>query len=203
MKSILLFINNNSNKIHLGFFDNISKKVLLHEEIQGYPAVRSLSDGVDNILSKFKILLTDIDGIVLGSGPGSFLGLSISLSFVQGLILVLEIPVFYVTSFAGYINLSMNHQTILADAKSNMFYMIELHDISEINNVSNIKLFDVNCKINNENNVFIVQELYIPCEFQVAYFNPLVFCIMALKYGSIFTIDNAHLMVPCYVKNII
>lgn len=59
----------------------------------------SLSDLIEEIRSEACVSLSDIDSIVLGSGPGSFTGLRIGLAFVQGLAMRYRVPVYAVSSF--------------------------------------------------------------------------------------------------------
>ena len=48
---------------------------------------------VNDVLSEANIGLSDLEGIVCGVGPGSFMGVRLAVSVVQGLAFSLEIPV--------------------------------------------------------------------------------------------------------------
>lgn len=56
---------------------------------------------VDEVVAEAGIQLTDIQGIVVGNGPGSFTGVRIGVSVAQGLAFSLQCPVVGVTSLAA------------------------------------------------------------------------------------------------------
>lgn len=83
------------------FKDNkevIKRKWLAHRELS-----RTLSGEYQKILMKAKIEKIDLSGICVFSGPGSFTGLRIGISFANALAFGLKIPV-YETKKRGIIN---------------------------------------------------------------------------------------------------
>lgn len=59
----------------------------------------SLDHEVQLVLFAAGLKMKDITGIIVGSGPGSFTGLRIGFSWVQGTALALQVPVLQVSSF--------------------------------------------------------------------------------------------------------
>ncbi len=59
----------------------------------------NLMDIIDLVLAKAKITLNDLDAIAVGTGPGNFTGIRISVSAARGLALALRIPAIGVTNF--------------------------------------------------------------------------------------------------------
>jgi tRNA threonylcarbamoyl adenosine modification protein YeaZ len=76
-----------NNKI-IGHIDHIGAKV--HNE--------HLLPSIQHLLDENNLSLSDLDGIAIGVGPGSFTGLRIGCAAVQGLALSLEIPIFTCSS---------------------------------------------------------------------------------------------------------
>lgn len=69
-----------------------------HEVIEAFTLaprkhIESLKPMVEKILKEAGISLNDLDGLAFGCGPGSFAGLRIACSFIQGLSAALKIPV--------------------------------------------------------------------------------------------------------------
>jgi len=85
---------------------------------------------VDDLLSQANILKSDIQGIIVGQGPGAFTGVRIGVGVAQGLALALNVPVLAVSNlktlaFTAYKKLNTNEKiTILVatDARMNEVY---------------------------------------------------------------------------------
>jgi tRNA threonylcarbamoyladenosine biosynthesis protein TsaB len=85
---------------------------------------------IDELLSEAKINKRDIQGLVLGQGPGAFTGVRIAVGVAQGIALALDIPVVAVSNlqtmaFTAYQQLNtLQPQTILVatDARMNEVY---------------------------------------------------------------------------------
>lgn len=83
---------------------------------------------VDEVVAEAGIELTDIQGIVVGNGPGSFTGVRIGVSVAQGLAFSLQCPVVGVTSLAALAQQAMRKlgvtQVITAiDARMGEIYL--------------------------------------------------------------------------------
>lgn len=61
-----------------------------------------LPDLISQVLTLAKMTPEQLNSIVLGIGPGSFTGLRIGLSYVQGLAYALKLPVTAISSLAAY-----------------------------------------------------------------------------------------------------
>lgn len=59
----------------------------------------NLMDVIDQVLGKANITLNDLNAIAVGTGPGNFTGIRISVSAARGLALALGIPAIGVTNF--------------------------------------------------------------------------------------------------------
>lgn len=85
---------------------------------------------IDDLLIEARINKNEIQGLVVGQGPGAFTGVRIGVAVAQGLALALEIPVAAVSNlrtlaFSAYQNLNtITAQTIIVatDARMNEVY---------------------------------------------------------------------------------
>lgn len=85
---------------------------------------------VDALLDEAKILKTDIQGLVVGQGPGAFTGVRIGVGVAQGLALALNVPVLAVSNlktlaFTAYQELQTDKKQIIlvaTDARMNEVY---------------------------------------------------------------------------------
>jgi len=99
---------------------------------------------IDELLLEAKINKTDIQGLVVGQGPGAFTGVRIAVGVAQGIALALDIPVVAVSNlqtlaFTAYQHLNTDKtQTILVatDARMNEVYSakyaIQGHNIEQL-----------------------------------------------------------------------
>ncbi|MBJ7538378.1 tRNA (adenosine(37)-N6)-threonylcarbamoyltransferase complex dimerization subunit type 1 TsaB [Marinomonas transparens] len=83
---------------------------------------------VDQILSQAGLVLTDLDAIAFGRGPGSFTGLRISAGIVQGLSYGADLPVIPVSTLAalsleGFQKTGANYWLSALDARMGEVYL--------------------------------------------------------------------------------
>lgn len=81
---------------------------------------------IEHVLEKAGITLHDLDGFVVGLGPGSFTGLRVGLSMMKAFIMVTEKPVVGVSSLdAVAMNITAHKPTqicVINDARRNLLY---------------------------------------------------------------------------------
>jgi len=82
---------------------------------------------IQELLDAFSIKLQDLDAIAYGCGPGSFTGLRIGSSVVQGLSVVAECPIISVSSLAilaqtAYLTHQWRHLLVAVDARMDQLY---------------------------------------------------------------------------------
>lgn len=85
---------------------------------------------IDELLKEAGVIKTDIEGIVVGQGPGAFTGVRIGVAVVQGLALALDVPVCAVSNlqtlaFKAYQQLNTSEPKVIVvatDARMNEVY---------------------------------------------------------------------------------
>lgn len=86
----------------------------------------SISFDIERALKKAGLVLHDIDGFVIGLGPGSFTGLRVGMSMMKAFILVMEKPVVGVSSLdAIAMNVHSDKQVnvcVINDARRGLLY---------------------------------------------------------------------------------
>ena len=119
--SVLLYLETSSKNCSVG----ISKEgtLLAHEELSeaSFSHAEKLHPFIQSVLEKTSLNLQDIEGIVVGKGPGSYTGLRIGVAAAKGLCLALDLPLLSVGSLeilAQNINNEESSYTIpLIDAR--------------------------------------------------------------------------------------
>ena len=94
------------------------------------PLSSSIMPGVRDILKCAGMALEQLDGFVIGLGPGSFTGLRVGLSTVKGLVFAVNKPVVGISSLdALALGVKENDVQVcaLCDAKRNMAYACAYH----------------------------------------------------------------------------
>lgn len=104
MKSKILYLDTSELTARLAVFEDESKVAEVIWEA-GRELSSTLSQKFEELLSKAKIKASDLSGICVFVGPGSFTGLRIGLSFANGLAFALKVTV-YETKEKEKINLS-------------------------------------------------------------------------------------------------
>lgn len=98
-----------------------------HEE-QAREHTRLLIPMIGDVLRQGNVVLTELDAIVLGNGPGSFIGMRIAASVAQGLAFGAGIPIVPVSSMLAVAAEAMavdgaTHVAVCQDAHMNEVYL--------------------------------------------------------------------------------
>lgn len=108
----------------------VNGKLFHRSSIQPRKHAELILPFIDELLLEAKIKKSDIQGLVLGQGPGAFTGVRIAVGVAQGIALALDIPVVAVSNlqtlaFTAYQQLNTQQpQTVLVatDARMNEVY---------------------------------------------------------------------------------
>ena len=96
--SVLLYLETSSKNCSVG----ISKEgtLLAREELSeaSFSHAEKLHPFIQSVLDKASLNLQDLEGIVVGKGPGSYTGLRIGVAAAKGLCLALDLPLLSVGS---------------------------------------------------------------------------------------------------------
>lgn len=92
-KNNILYLDTSEMKATIAIFDG-DKKMTEEKWEAGRELSKTLSSRYEELLKKAGIESSDLSGICVFVGPGSFTGLRIGLSFANGLAFALSIPVF-------------------------------------------------------------------------------------------------------------
>lgn len=99
-------------------------------QAQDLPLKHSLSadiiPAIENILKKSGMTLPEVDGLVVGLGPGSFTGLRVGVATIKGLAVALNKPVVGISSLAA-VAMGVAHEGkvwCLGDAKRQQAYVV-------------------------------------------------------------------------------
>ena len=145
---ILTVALKNDEKLIYSFSKNCQKQ---HSKI--------LINVIKKTLSLNNIIFSDLKGIIITSGPGSFVGLRISLTVAKIFSFVLNIPIFTISTLQANSLIGCKN-IVLLDAKGNRTYMGVfdengfLLDNKVINNdevkkyIKKYKYFKIVCKTN-------------------------------------------------------
>lgn len=122
----LLAIDTSSNACSVAL--QISADIIERHVVEPKEHTRILLPIITELLAEGAVSLKELDAIVLGNGPGSFVGMRIGASVVQGLCFGAGIPIAPVSSltavaveaFAGY---PFEHVVVAQDARMNEIYL--------------------------------------------------------------------------------
>jgi len=120
----LLSIDTSTKNLSLAVSDG--GEVIRYRNVPSAQIVsKSIIPQIRRILGLFQMTVNDLDGLVVGTGPGSFTGLRVGLSTVKGLAFALDKPVVGVSSLdiiASGVVTDMERICIISDARRNMVY---------------------------------------------------------------------------------
>ncbi|MFC0308336.1 tRNA (adenosine(37)-N6)-threonylcarbamoyltransferase complex dimerization subunit type 1 TsaB [Gallibacterium trehalosifermentans] len=101
------------------------------EEIAQRTHTQRILPMVDQLLQQSGLQLTQLDGLVLGRGPGSFTGVRVGVSVAQGLALGADLPIYPVSTLTAMAQAAYETEqttTVLSaiDARMNEIYFSQL-----------------------------------------------------------------------------
>lgn len=101
------------------------------EEIAQRTHTQRILPMVDQLLQQSGLQLSQLDGLVLGRGPGSFTGVRVGVSVAQGLALGADLPIYPVSTLtamaqAAYETEQATHVLSAIDARMNEVYFAQL-----------------------------------------------------------------------------
>jgi len=84
-----------------------------------------LSPAAEEVLTEQKLNFTDLSGVAVGIGPGSFIGSRIGLSYAKGVCVALDIPLVGISTLAAFAfehSLPLGEGYAVIDARRGEFY---------------------------------------------------------------------------------
>ena len=120
----LLGIESSSRKLLVGLMKEDSFTELHSEKINN--TANSLPQLSKKIIKNASMSFEDLDAICISSGPGSFTGLRVGMSYAKGIAMALDIPIVPVSTFdsLAYKNTSEKLSTLIY-SHGNTFYVCE------------------------------------------------------------------------------
>ena len=120
----LLGIESSSRKLLVGLMKEDSFSELHSEKINN--TANSLPQLSKKIIKNASMSFEDLDAICISSGPGSFTGLRVGMSYAKGIAMALDIPIVPVSTFdsLAYKNTSEKLSTLIY-SHGNTFYVCE------------------------------------------------------------------------------
>ena len=120
----LLAIESSSRKLSVGLMKEESFSEL-HSEIINDTA-NSLPQLSKKIIKNASMSFEDLDAICISSGPGSFTGLRVGMSYAKGIAMALNIPIVPVSTFDSLAYKNTNEKlSTLIYSHGNTFYVCE------------------------------------------------------------------------------
>ena len=133
---------------------SINGKKFSSHSIEPKNHTRSLIPMIEDILVTVNTRLTDLDAIVLGVGPGSFIGMRIGASVAQGLAFASNLRIIPISSMEAIAlealeAKDLDHIIVVQDAKMNEIYVGEykLNKTDMIELISPIRLHSIDREI--------------------------------------------------------
>lgn len=151
------------------------KEVLYTEDSNNITHSEKLLKLVDNIMTKEKLKIKDLDYLMVINGPGSFTGARIGVVTIKGLAIPFDKKIIALTSLEAmaineYISLNTDEEKIicsLLDAKNSRAYY-GIFKLEKINgkikstilyNISNDTFEDIKDKLYNFSNVLVISDI--------------------------------------------
>jgi tRNA threonylcarbamoyladenosine biosynthesis protein TsaB len=122
----LLAVDTSSNACSVAL--QVPGRTIERHVVEPRAHTRILLPIISELLAEGRVSLRELDAIVLGNGPGSFIGMRIGASVVQGLCFGVDIPLVPVSSLAAvaveaFVNYAHNRVVVAQDARMNEVYL--------------------------------------------------------------------------------
>ena len=128
----LLAIESSSRKLSIGLKKEAKITKLHSDKIND--SANSLPILSKKIIKDASLSFQDLDAICISSGPGSFTGLRVGMSYAKGLALALDIPVIPISTFDVLAYNNSTSLSVVIFSHGNTFYICDY-------NIKNKKLF--------------------------------------------------------------
>ena len=128
----LLAIESSSRKLSIGLKKEAKITKLFSDKIND--SANSLPVLSKKIIKDASLSFQDLDAICISSGPGSFTGLRVGMSYAKGIALALDIPVIPISTFDVLAYNNSQSLCVVIFSHGNTFYVCDY-------NVKNKKLF--------------------------------------------------------------
>ena len=204
----LLGIESSSRKLSVGLMKEESFFELHSEKIND--TANSLPLLSKKIINNASLSFEDLDAICISSGPGSFTGLRVGMSYAKGIAMALDIPIVPVLTFdsLAYKNTSEKISTLIY-SHGNTFYICEYNQnngillkTSEPKSILKENILELSHDIvfNGPMNIFEdLKELNLNIEFKNLSVNNIIkIALQNFKLLKTKSLDN---LVPEYVGN--
>ena len=128
----LLAIESSSRKLSIGLKKEAKITKLFSDKIND--SANSLPVLSEKIIKDASLSFQDLDAICISSGPGSFTGLRVGMSYAKGIALALNIPVIPISTFDILAYNNFTSLSVVIFSHGNTFYVCDY-------NIKNKKLF--------------------------------------------------------------
>ncbi len=117
----LLAVNSSDDRVSVAA--NVDGCIFGQQRICAREHNRFILTMVQDVLSKARLAMREVDAIVYGVGPGSFTGLRISAGVAQGIAFGIDVPVIAVSCMAAIAQKQDSKKAVVAiDAKQNQVH---------------------------------------------------------------------------------
>ena len=115
---------------------------------------------IEEVLAEAEVTWDNLSAIAVGTGPGNFTGIRISVSAARGLAMSLNIPAIGVSRFHAMALGSQGRCTMIIDARQNRMYVQNFMDGSKISEVVTVSVDEFKAK----NEIFCYGEVAFPAK---------------------------------------
>jgi tRNA threonylcarbamoyladenosine biosynthesis protein TsaB len=130
VKMLILALDTSANFVSIALLDEVKVLAVEEEEMQRGQA-ETLMPMIKGVLEQAHQQMSDVDGIAVTVGPGSFTGVRIGLAAARAFGLALNIPVFGVTCFEAWSYRLEQSVTVVLDSKRDD-YFVQSFDVSGV-----------------------------------------------------------------------
>ena len=124
-KKFILAIDSSTSNLRVGL-SNTSGQIFAAENSDKYRHAEFIFRLITDVIGKAEIKKTDIDAIVISTGPGSFTGLRVGMATAKALAVSLQIPIAGVSLFAAIAERlygELGKAAVLVPSRRNEYYL--------------------------------------------------------------------------------